>query len=242
MRLIRIHTPGPLVAPGPASLTGTGAVHVRRVLRLRAGDAVTLFNGDGWDYPATLVALEQDRVAFEVTARVAARPESPLALTLVQGVARGERMDLVVQKATELGVARIVPVLCERSVVRVTASQAARKQAHWQAIAVAACEQCGRARLPAVVPPLPFGEWLDQPSSAALRVMLSPDAPLSLARSRAASAELLVGPEGGLAPGEVDSARRAGFEARALGPRILRTETAAIVALAVLQAAAGDLG
>lgn len=243
MRLIRVHTDAVLRDGELATLAGPAASHVSRVLRLRAGDAVTLFNGDGWDYPGRVRSLPGQRVEVELGSRRPGLPESPLAVDLLQGVARGERMDLVVQKATELGVARILPVLAGRSVVRLDPRQAQRKQAHWQAIAVSACEQCGRSRVPVVGPPRSLAESLAEDGLPAARFMLAPGAPVALnaLAPGTASVALLIGPEGGLTDSERAAAAPAGFEARALGPRILRTETAALVALAVLQSVCGDL-
>ena len=243
MRLIRVHVACELRERGAAVLTGAAAGHVRRVLRLRTGDPVTLFNGDGWNYPGRIVALRGDRVEIELDDRTEGAPESPLAITLAQGVARGERMDIVLQKATELGVARVVPVVTERSVVRLDPDRTERRLAHWQAVVIAACEQSGRARVPEVMPPLPLARWLDEPPGGAACILLWPGADRALAGAVAAPGRvtLLVGPEGGLTDAERDAAMEVGFDARSLGPRILRTETAAIAALAVLQSAAGDL-
>lgn len=244
MRLIRVYTEGALAPGSVATLAGGAADHVRRVLRLRAGDPVTLFNGDGRDYPGRVLALRGSRVDVEIMGLAAARAESPLAVTLVQGIARGERMDLVLQKATELGVARIVPVQTTRSVVRLERDAAARKSQHWQGIAVAACEQCGRARLPAVEAPESLAAWLAGPAAEGVtRLQLDPAASRSLvqAAAGATTVELLVGPEGGLDDAERDAAAAAGYLPCTLGPRVLRSETAAIAAIAVLQAVAGDL-
>ena len=241
MRVTRVHCGASLAGQSGAELEGAAANHVSRVLRLRTGAPITLFNGDGWDYPATITALDKGRVKVALHERVPARSESPLLLTLVQGVARGERMDLVIQKSTELGVSRIVPVLCERSVMRLDAGQAERKLEHWRAIAAGAAEQSGRARVPAIDTPLPIAEWLGRASTAPCRMLLQPDSDSALAEVRSAEAELLIGPEGGLTDSEIALARTAGFAPRALGPRILRTETAAIAAIAILQAACGDL-
>lgn len=204
MRLIRVHTETALAEGARVTLRGPAAAHVTRVLRLGAGDAVTLFNGDGMDYPARIAALRHGSVDAEVTGRTAARAESPLAMTLVQGIARAERMDLVVQKATELGVAAIVPVATARSVVKLDADSRDRKTAHWRGIAVAACEQCGRARVPDVLEPVTLAARLAKPADAGLRFLLSPDADSSLAAAArgATSVELLVGPEGGLEDAE----------------------------------------
>jgi len=161
----------------------------------------------------------------------------------VQGIARGERMDFVLQKATELGVAAILPVATARTVVRLDDDGRVRRLAHWRGVAIAACEQCGRARVPAIAEPRGFAAWLAEPSRAATRLLLSPDAevPLAAAARGTTGIELLVGPEGGLEDEERSAALAAGFRACRLGPRVLRSETAAIAALAVLQATAGDL-
>jgi 16S rRNA (uracil1498-N3)-methyltransferase len=243
MRLIRVHVDAALSPGARVRLEEAAAVHVARVLRLGIGDQVTLFNGDGSDYPARIAALGRGAVEVEVTGCVTARAESPLAVTLVQGIARGERMDLVVQKATELGVAAILPVATARSVVRLDPVSCGKKRAHWRGIAVAACEQSGRARVPQVAEPRSLESWLAEPSRAATRLLLSPDAqaPLAAVTRGATDIELLVGPEGGLEDAERDVALAAGFRACRLGPRILRSETAAIAALAILQATVGDL-
>ena len=244
MRVVRLYVEGKLATGGRLRLSGPAAVHARRVLRLGAGDAVTAFNGDGSDYPGTILGLHGSELEIEVQSRIAARPESPLAITLVQGVARGERMDLVIQKATELGVAAIQPVLTLRSVVKLDAAAAARKQAHWRGVVIAACEQCGRARLPEVAEPLALTQWLQHPPAPGLRrIQLALEGRESLTRvaSGATAVELLIGPEGGLEATEQEDAERAGYLRALLGPRVLRSETAAITALAVLQASQGDL-
>ena len=243
MRVTRIFTPEPLQSPGRTTLYGTAASHVARVLRLRSGDAVVLFNGDGWEHAGRIDALRSGEVAIELLAREGGVADSPLPVTLLQGVARGERMDLVVQKATELGVARIVPVLAARSVVRLDGRQAQRKLEHWQAVAIAACEQSGRSRLPAVQAPVTLEQALSGLPTQGCRFTLSPGAgvPLAALAGGTDQVSLLIGPEGGLTEAEIGLATGAGFEPRSLGPRILRTETAALAALAVLQAVGGDL-
>jgi 16S rRNA (uracil1498-N3)-methyltransferase len=244
MRLIRVFV-DPALAPGArVEAGGTAATHISRVLRLVAGDPVTVFNGDGSDYPARIAAIRSSLVEIEVLERLPARPESPLALSLVQGIARTERMDLIVQKATELGVTAIQPVVTTRSVVRLDGETTERKLAHWRGIVIAACEQCGRARLPAIAAPLPLLEWLAKPAAESVRrLQLAVDAPESLASAAAGAGiiELLIGPEGGLDMSERKSAASAGYRGCSIGPRVLRTETAALAALAVLQATAGDL-
>lgn len=243
MRLNRVFV-GELLSTGSeVLLPDAAACHVARVLRLRAGAPLVLFDGSGADFRGEVVAVEGDRVRVSVGERSAGLRESPLAITLVQAVSRGERMDWTLQKATELGVKRIQPVLSARSVVRLDEQQAAKKLRHWQAIVAAACEQCGRSVLPEVRAPLDLARFLAESSREGQRLVLSPTGPASLAglAGMAARVELLIGPEGGLDDAEIDAAARAGFAPVRLGPRVLRTETAGIVALAVLQALWGDL-
>lgn len=243
MRVVRVHVEGPLQTGRDVDIDGSAAEHVVRVLRLGVGDTLTLFDGSGTEHVAEIVAVRGLLLRARVGAAAAIDRESPLALTLVQGVSRGERMDWVIQKATELGIHRIVPVLTERSVVKLDERLAAKRREHWQGIAVAACEQCGRNRLPVIEAPLKLREFLALPA-ALPRFQLHPGAALTLRQlpTGLAAAELLVGPEGGLSEDEVAIAARFGFASLSLGPRILRTETAAIVAVAALQAALGDLG
>jgi 16S rRNA (uracil1498-N3)-methyltransferase len=242
MRLTRVYLDAPLEAGARVILTGSAARHVTRVLRLRPGQALTLFNGRGGEYAATIEALHGERVAVAVGESRPIERESPLALTLAQGVSRGERMDLIVQKATELGASRIVPLLTERSVVRLSASQAARKLEHWRAIAVAACEQSGRNRLPELAQPLGLADFVGTRTADA-RLLLSPGAATRIADilRPAGALTVLIGPEGGLTEAEQQAAVGADFLPVRLGPRVLRTETAAIAALALLQREFGDL-
>jgi 16S rRNA (uracil1498-N3)-methyltransferase len=214
-----------------------------RVLRLGVGAAITLFDGAGGEYAARIEALRKDAVLVEVGAHALVERESPLAVTLAQGVSRGERMDWVIQKATELGVRRIVPLITQRSVVRLDARQAQKKSQHWRGISIAACEQCGRTRLPELASAVDLQEFLGSAArEEAHRLVLSPTGSLRIGEMKALQKLiLLIGPEGGLAPEEVDAALAQGFVAVRLGPRILRTETAAIAALAALQQAFGDL-
>lgn len=247
MRLTRVRVPPPLVAGELRELAPGTAAHLSRVLRLEPGAPLVLFDGAGAEHAGTLARARDGRVAVEVGAARAPLPESPLAITLAQGVSRGERMDYAIQKATELGVAAIAPLLCERSVVRLDATQAERRTEHWRAIAVAAAEQCGRAVVPALSAPRRLAEHLDAAAAArdgGVRLVLAPnaaDGPAALPRGLA-RLELLIGPEGGLADGELAAAAAAGYRPLRLGPRILRTETAAAAAIAVLQSLYGDLG
>jgi len=244
MRLTRIFVEQPLVSGKGVGLSEQAGLHLTRVLRLEAGAPVTLFDGSGGEYAGTL-----ERDGKKLWARVGAHDpverESPLAITLLQGVARGERMDLIVQKSTELGVHRIVPVLAERSVVKVDAKQRERKLEHWRSIAISACEQCGRNRIPAVSEPVSLGDAIAALPPGDLRCLLAANGqePLALAASgKHAGIVLLIGPEGGLGDNERRYAAANGFTAYRMGPRILRTETAGLTALAILQATNGDLG
>ena len=216
-----------------------------RVLRLKVGDAVVLFNGDGAEYAAIISEAGRDRLALDVTARTAVDRESPLAVTLAQAVSGGERMDYTVQKAVELGAAAIQPLTAERSVVRLQGERTAKRAQHWRAVVVASCEQCGRNRLPQVLPLLAFDAYLAGEAArrdGALRLMLSPRSARGLRDlDRPAGAiVLLAGPEGGFSPQEERAAQQAGFLPARLGPRVLRTETAAVAALAAIQALWGD--
>jgi 16S rRNA (uracil1498-N3)-methyltransferase len=241
VRLTRVYVESPLAAGRSEEIAGSPANHILRVLRLREGDALTLFDGQGGEYAARITGIHKDDVEVDVLEHRAIERESPLEITLVQGVSRGERMDWVMQKATELGVRRIVPVMTERTVVRLDDKQAERKAAHWRAIAIAACEQCGRNRLPEVTTPLNLHQTLRGLDPDATRVLLSPSGKQRMRDlPRPAKVTLLIGPEGGLADNEDYAAVAAGFQAVQLGPRILRTETAALAALAALQHDFGD--
>jgi 16S rRNA (uracil1498-N3)-methyltransferase len=244
MRTIRIHVELPLAIGQALDLPTQAGEHVARVLRLTAGAPITLFNGNGVDYPAVIQSVGKRDVQVRVEAALPVANESPLPLTLAQGVARGEKMDLIVQKATELGVARIVPLLTERSEVKLDASRAEKRLAHWQAVVASACEQSGRACLPEVLPAVPLEHWLrDLPQDDALRLALLPEGSRRPGELQfpAAGGLLVVGPEGGLGQRDTSALTDAGFTGLRLGPRILRTETAGLAALAALQALHGDV-
>ena len=244
MRTTRIHVDLELSAGQELLLPTAQSAHLLRVLRLRPGATLTLFNGRSGEYAASLVSADKSGARVSVNAYDAVERESALQLTLLQGVARGARMDFIIQKASELGVQRIVPLLCEFSVVRLDGAELQRRTDHWRGVAIAACEQCGRNRVPLVEPAASF-EAACQGEDAAgeLRLMLLPQARDSLAALTPGlrAATLLVGPEGGLSNREQLLAQRGGFRACRLGPRILRAETAPLAALAALQAMAGDL-
>lgn len=247
MRIPRFFLDVPLVVGGEVSLSDPAAVHAVRVLRLRAGDPVSLFNGDGHEYPARLVAADARRAMARIEAARESTRESPLAITLAQALARGEKMDWIVQKATELGVAGIVPVITERSEVKLDPARAGKRVNRWRAVAISACEQSGRAVIPHVDVPSTLTKWLASigPSEdGATRLVLHPDTSGARARARvpaALSMILAVGPEGGFGEDDLARLHGAGFDDLALGPRILRTETAGLAAIAALQALFGDL-
>lgn len=241
MRLVRVYSAEPLAANREHALSRNASEHVLRVLRLRDGDPLVLFDGRGGEYPARLVGAGKGRAVVTTGDHHGIERESPLAITLLQGLARGEKMDLIVQKATELGVARIVPVALGRSVIRVAdGERAERKLTHWRAVAVSACEQCGRNRLPKILAPMDFAAALALTADSGQRLLLAPSADQNLGTVEVSSAPLalLIGPEGGLEDDEIVTAARHGWHPVRFGPRVLRTETAAIAALAVLQARA----
>ena len=216
--------------------------HVSHVLRLSAGDAVTVFDGRGNEYDATIARVAKSGITLNVGEARKVDRESPLEVTLAQGISSGDRMDYTVQKAVELGIASIQPLATERSVVRLDPERAAKRVAHWQAIAIASCEQCGRNRVPQVLAVKALTAWLGAPPPAVHRLTLAPGAALrlaELARPQGAIV-LLAGPEGGLSPREREDAEGAGYTPVRLGPRVLRTETAAVAALAAMQTLWGD--
>lgn len=236
---LRLHVDLPLSSGVRLDLPAAAVRHVQ-VRRLQPGDALQLFDGRGREWSARLLSMGRSQAAVELGDELSPRPELACAVTLTLGVPANERMDTLVEKATELGVAAIQPLMTERSVLRLSGERAQRKQAHWQAIASAACEQCGRARVPVVQPMLGLGSWLQtlEPDSAA-RWLLSPDTQAqALTRVASSAAQLppqvlsLSGPEGGLSPGEEDLARQLGFVSVNLGVRVLRADTAPLALMA----------
>jgi 16S rRNA (uracil1498-N3)-methyltransferase len=261
MRLTRVHVDAELQSGRQLTVEGSAGNHIARVLRLRAGNAVTLFNGRGGEYGGSIDEVRRDTVLISVLEHREVERESPVQLVLAQGISRGDRMDWVIQKATELGVWRIVPVFTERSVVHLDDKQAAKKVQHWRSIAIAACEQSGRNRVPQIGQPIGLYDLLQQRADASLRLqtadahlpqeqaavgtalLLSPRAELRLTDLAAVNsgATVLIGPEGGLADVEQEAAIKSGYTPVRLGPRVLRTETAAVCALTLLQHRFGDL-
>ncbi len=248
MRLTRVYVEAPLAAGKRLVIEGNAANHITRVLRLRSGDALTVFDGSGGEFGARIEEFRKDSVVVAVEDHRPLERESPLPLTLAQGISRGERMDWIIQKATELGTSRIVPLFTKRSMVRLDERQADRKLQHWRAIAIAACEQCGRNRIPELAAPVDFFDMLPAEASGATRLLLSPTGDLRIEdlgqdvrQGASKGITVLIGPEGGLEDVEQEAALAAGFKAVQLGPRVLRTETAAIAALTIIQRYFGDL-
>ncbi|MEO8778261.1 MAG: 16S rRNA (uracil(1498)-N(3))-methyltransferase [Rhodanobacter sp.] len=244
MRTIRLHADVPMTVGAELTLPAQPSEHAARVLRLGAGDPLTLFNGDGCDYQAIICAIAKRTVSVRITAQQSLQNESRLPLVLAQGMARGDKMDWIVQKATELGAVGIVPLLTERSEVRLDGPRALKRVAHWQSVAISACEQSGRARIPSIQPIQPLADWLAELSDhGALRLVLLPQAAATIRELHFAQAGgvLVIGPEGGLGDADLRALEQHGFVGLRLGPRILRTETGGLAALSALQACHGDL-
>jgi len=242
-RVPRFHLEVDLNPDTSIELPDEAARHALQVLRLRTGDAVTLFNSQGGEFDALIEDADRRVVRLRVAGWRDVERESPLAATLVQGISASDRMDFTIQKAVELGVAGIQPVATERAVVRLSEDRAASRQSHWRRIAIASCAQCGRNRVPAIHPVLSLEEYCDQPPGDGLRLLLAPGDPQrlrDLGRERATGVTLAAGPEAGFSAEEEARLLRAGFIAVGLGPRVLRTETAAPAALAALNALYGD--
>ncbi len=239
-RFLSLTPLAPELAGRTIELDESVAHHATRVLRLTAGTALTLFDGTGGEYPATLVRVDKRGASVRVERFVAVERESPLAVTLAQAVAANDAMDYAIRKATELGVTAIQPLVTARSAPMPPGARGARRVAHWRQVVVAACEQCGRNRVPDVSPPQSVGDWLA--AWAGGGIVLAPEADRALAAlaQPPAPIALLIGPEGGLDAREIEAARARGFRAAGLGPRVLRTETAAAAGLAVLQSMWGD--
>lgn len=258
MRRIRVHVDAPLAAGMELPLPEDVAAHLSRVLRLSVGDECVVFNGDGHDYAARIVAQDKRGLRVAIGDSQPVDNESPLRVTLLQGVARGEKMDLILQKATELGVSAIAPLWSQRSEVKLNGARAEKRLAHWRGVVTSACEQCGRARVPEVAAPVSLAAAVQSLSAGGLRLILDPEGELGLATLgdeididrddggpgltlRARDVVLAVGPEGGWSPVDREQLQGAGFRGLRLGPRILRTETAGLAAIAALQSRLGDL-
>lgn len=244
MRLTRVYLPPPLATGAAVEVPSGVARHLVRVLRLGQGDPLRAFDGTGGEYDAVIESVRRNDVVVRIGAHYAIERESPLDITLLQGIARGEKMDLVLQKATELGVARIVPVDAERTEVRLDGERLRKRMEHWRGVVASACEQSGRARVPAVDAPVAIDRIAGHVGDATVRLCLDPEGDCTLSGlgiAADATVALAIGPEGGWSPRDRELLRAAGFRGLRLGPRILRTETAGLAAIAALQAAYGDL-
>lgn len=240
--LPRIFHSAPLVHGAEIALTGGAAAHISKVLRLRDTDAIILFNGDGLDHTARIISVSRQEVVVLVGTTNNPGTESPINVSLLQGICRNQRMDLLIQKSTELGVQDIRPIVAARSVIKLSDERAEKRRAHWQQVAISACEQSGRARVPSIHHPEPLADACAQLDKSATQLMLDPAGdilPETKVRT-AHSIVLLVGPEGGLNEAERETAAHAGFSRVRLGPRIMRTETAPLAALSIIQYLSGD--
>ena len=242
MRIPRIYHPAPLVVDQQVELSPDAVNHLVNVLRLKSEHPIVLFNGDGNEYSAQLLQVEKRRAVASVDAKLSISVESSLSIHLGQGVSRGDRMEWVIQKAVELGVTEITPILTERCTVKLNEQRWEKKLQQWQKVVISACEQCGRNTLPVLHPVTDMQEWISQ-STGQLRLTLHPKAEKSARHLSLPSAgvRLLIGPEGGFAESEVYATEQAGFQTIQLGPRVLRTETAALASITALQAMFGDL-
>ncbi len=243
MSNLRFYSPTPLTIGVTAALSENAAAHAIRVMRLKVGDTLTLFCGDGVDYHCALVSAEKKAASVEVLGQTNISNESPLNIRLLQGISSGDRMDYTIQKAVELGVTEIFPLSTERSVTRLSGDRTEKRVEHWQGVAIAACEQSGRAVLPKIHFPLTLAQWLSQHDTRqSLNVLLNPVGAKTLAQLTKPDNQIhvLIGPEGGLSPGEIELASQNNFQSIVLGPRILRTETAALTAITSMQTLWGD--
>ena len=241
MRDIRIHQDCELSTGISITLDEKASRHLTQVLRLVEGDELVLFNGTGMDYPARIGSVSKKCVEVSILDALENHAESKLDVHLYQGISKGDRMDTAIQKSVELGVQRIIPVVCERTVVRTSTERSDKKIAHWQNIVISACEQSGRARIPVVAPILDFNSALDSLTDGQ-SILLHPNLTDSISNTAldGKRIHLFIGPEGGFSDQEIESAQKSGVKLVSMGKRILRTETAPIAALAVLQARFGD--
>jgi 16S rRNA (uracil1498-N3)-methyltransferase len=242
MQIPRIYYPDTLITDEPTTLTQDATNHLANVLRLKEGHPIVLFNGDGNEYPAHLASVKKREVIALVDAKLSLSIESPLSIHLGQGVSKGDRMDTVLQKSVELGVQEITPIISERCVVKLSPERWQKKQAQWTKVIISACEQSGRNILPKLNPVISLQEWVKQ-STAQMRLTLNPKSDTRIAQLnyQHQGFRLLIGPEGGLSDKEVYYAEESGYQQINMGPRILRTETAAISSLAILQSHFGDV-
>ncbi|MBK5930762.1 16S rRNA (uracil(1498)-N(3))-methyltransferase [Halochromatium salexigens] len=240
MRENRLYTEQPLRIGECIELEPRPAKHAAQVLRLGAGESLTLFNGDGRDYRAEIETRTRGQVAVRLLDVSEPEPAPALAITLALGISRGERMDLAIQKAVELGVSGIQPLFSTRTLVRLSGERLAKRAQHWQGVVIAACEQSGRRRLPAMATPVTLEAWLGQAPTGGILLHHAADKTLTELPPPQQHISLLIGPEGGLTPEEREQAQARAFTPVRLGPRVLRTETAPLAAIAAMQTLWGD--
>ncbi len=243
MRIPRIYHPHPITQLGSLNLDDDAANHIGRVLRMKEGQQVLLFDGSGAEFPAVIIESGKKQVVVDITERVERSSESPLDLHLGQVISRGDKMEFTIQKSVELGVNTITPLLSERCGIKLDEKRFEKKLQQWQKIAISACEQCGRNVVPVIRPVMQLEQWCAEPSEA-LKLNLHPRAKYSINTlpEPINKVRLLIGPEGGLSEQEIDMTTEYNFEETLLGPRVLRTETAALTAITALQVRFGDLG
>ncbi|WP_440903541.1 16S rRNA (uracil(1498)-N(3))-methyltransferase [Catenovulum sp. SX2] len=243
MRISRIYHASPLKVGDNVQLSDEAANHVGRVLRQQAGHPVVLFNGDGFDYAGVISESSRKRVCVDIQSAEKNNSESPLNIELLQVISRGDKMDLTIQKAVELGVSRITPIISERCGVKLNAERFAKKVEQWQKIVHSACEQSGRAVVPSIGDIQDINQVLAETFDG-LRLNLHPQAEIGISRldKNSSNIQLLIGPEGGLSDEEITLARQHGFTDILMGPRVLRTETAGLAAISMLQCVLGDMG
>ncbi|WP_261816005.1 16S rRNA (uracil(1498)-N(3))-methyltransferase [Vibrio gallicus] len=243
MRIPRIYHPTPIASDSKVQLTDDAAGHIGRALRMQPGQDILLFDGSEFEYTATISDVTKKNVTVEITSRTTNNVESPLDIHLGQVISRGDKMEFTIQKSVELGVNTITPLISERCGVKLDAKRFEKKLQQWQKIAISACEQCGRNKVPVIRPVMPLEEWCKEEYQG-LKLNLHPRAPYSINSlpQPVEQVKLLIGPEGGLSDNEIDRASELDFEQTLLGPRVLRTETAALTAITALQVRFGDLG
>ena len=243
MRNTRIYHPDELATGQEVELEAQASTHLTRVLRAKEQMPVTLFDGSGSEYAAHIIKIQRNRTWVRIKSVETISRESPLDISLAQGISRGERMDYTIQKAVELGVSRIIPLFTERSIARLKPDRLHKRQKHWHGVAVSACEQCGRNVVPDINEPDNLDQWVSASEKTSLRLIMDPEATVSI-NDTAYQGEkiiLIIGPEGGLSDREIDLCRKQGFTGVRMGPRVLRTETAALTALSLIQGLWGDL-
>lgn len=240
----RFYHPAPLLPGHATPLSANAAIHASRALRMQAGDHVILFNGDGKLYQGKLVSISKHEVIADILEAIPCTSESPLNITLAQAISSGDRMDFTIQKAVEMGVTAIQPIASQRSIVKLSGDRAEKRREHWQNVVISACEQSGRATIPHIAMPVSLHEWLAQAAAdQETLITLAPDAQIALPEMEISAHKnifLLIGPEGGLTDDEIRLATQHGYTSVRMGPRILRTETAALAAIASMQALWGD--